>query len=104
MAQGGPPRPPMLTKEKTLEYMKVFNELDTNRDGSLSREEIGEWLRGSGFSNLTDQQVEVSSGMSILLHNSLNMCYVCYEIVLRKLSAFCVHFQGNPSQVLIVNL
>jgi hypothetical protein len=29
---------------------------------------------------------------------------VCYEIVLRKLSAFCVHFQGNPSQVLIVNL
>nr|KAG5706135.1 hypothetical protein BaRGS_025757 [Batillaria attramentaria] len=46
-----------LTLEQRKEYARVFVELDSDGNGWLSREEVGIWLRNSGY-NLSDQEKE----------------------------------------------
>ena len=56
-----------LSMEKREELTRIFLCLDTDGNGRLSREEVGAWLRGAGYSGLTDQQIEVGHADDDLL-------------------------------------
>ena len=52
-----------LSRQKREEYMKLFNNLDKDGNGWLSREEVGDWLRGAGY-KLSEQKVEVRNRLA----------------------------------------